>query len=151
MKRLMAFLENKVCLNHLSRKMPSSFVEKSVFHGLSYLCYEKNAFHSHCSTMICSYQYQTFPLSEAMSPSIGSPARIIARRGPGNGQSAGFLDISTKSQFTRLAPFPPDRRAGWIWEMVRCKGRCYMSRDLQRGSTGSYSECFCQDPVIHQW
>lgn len=28
MKRLMAFLENKVCLNHLSKIMPSSFVEK---------------------------------------------------------------------------------------------------------------------------
>lgn len=41
MKRLMAFLENKVCLNHLSRKTPSSFMEKSVFQGLSYLCYEK--------------------------------------------------------------------------------------------------------------
>lgn len=41
MKRLMAFLENKVCLNHLSGITLSSFVEKSVFHGLSYLCYEK--------------------------------------------------------------------------------------------------------------
>lgn len=41
MKRLMAFQENKVCLNHLSRITPSSFVEKSVFHCLSYLCYIK--------------------------------------------------------------------------------------------------------------
>lgn len=41
MKRLKAFQENKVCLNHLGRITPSSFVEKSAFHCLSYLCYEK--------------------------------------------------------------------------------------------------------------
>lgn len=59
MKRLMASLENKVCLNHLSGITFSSFVENERLSWpvLSLLWKKKNAFHSSYSTMILSYQH----------------------------------------------------------------------------------------------
>lgn len=47
-----------------------------------------------------------------MSPSIGSPAWIIAPHRPGNGQSAGFLDISTTKSDSTPAGSVPSWRAG---------------------------------------